>query len=147
MELLIGDLLRHFCHMGELRGIRLGEFGHIGVMFARNDEHMHLGLRIDVLEGVGGFILIHLLAGNLAGDDLAEQTILVAHNAPFIGIENLRYHATPAVNGAVRTAHPPKNEIRRSVPKHARATTTQQDPPRTPAGYCFQARTPRPRPS
>ena len=43
---------------------------------------MYFGFRIDVLECVGGIVLIHFFAWNFSCDDLAEQAILVAHNAP-----------------------------------------------------------------
>ena len=38
---------------------------------------MYFGFRIDVLECVGGIVLIHFFAWNFSCDDLAEQAILV----------------------------------------------------------------------
>ena len=82
MEFLICDVLRNLSHVGKLLRIGRRELGHVRIMLARHHEHMYFGFRIDVPERIGGVVLIHLFAWNLSCDDLAEQTILVAHNAP-----------------------------------------------------------------
>ena len=82
VEFLVGDILRDLSHVGELLGIGRRKLGHVRIMLARHHEHMYFGFRIDVLECVGGIVLIHFFAWNFSCDDLAEQAILVAHDAP-----------------------------------------------------------------
>ena len=82
VEGVIGERLGDLDHMRELRGIGAGQLGDVRVMVLGYDEHMDRRLGADVLEGIGRLVLLDLLAGNLAGDDLAEQAIGLAHHDP-----------------------------------------------------------------
>src|SRR3954468_23196515 len=58
----------------DLRVLRLGFLQSDHVFFG-DDQHVRGRLRIDVLEGEGSLVFVDLLRGDLAGDDLAEQTV------------------------------------------------------------------------
>lgn len=62
----------------------------------RNDQHMHGSLRIDIAESEYLIVLIYLIAGNIPGNDLAEQTIhdqihLPTKDAPCGSIDDLSH--------------------------------------------------------
>lgn len=53
-------------------GLRFLQSGEVAL---GDDEDVRRGLRVDVLEGEGVLVLVNLLGGDLAGDDLAEEAI------------------------------------------------------------------------
>ena len=59
-------------------GLRVA-FEDVAHVLFRHDEHVYRRLRVDVPEGKHVFILVHLVAGNLPGDDLAEDAVHNVH--------------------------------------------------------------------
>ncbi len=87
MELLVGDFLRQLRPYGRAVPDRLGPARRRwpnDACAARSVRAPSLG--INVLERVGGVVLIHLSARNLTCNNLAEQAILASLIALLIGI-------------------------------------------------------------
>src|SRR5439155_3924362 len=55
--------------------VAMAEVGGVGDVLDRHDQHMRRCLGVDVAEGNGPLGAQHDVAGDVAGDDLAEQTI------------------------------------------------------------------------
>src|SRR3954466_551490 len=56
-----------------------GECVHADNVLLRNDEQVSWRLGVDVLKGEDEFIFVDFARGNVAGDDLAEETVRVGH--------------------------------------------------------------------
>src|SRR4051794_25956046 len=52
-----------------------------GDVAARDDEDVRRRLRVDVVEGDGDVVLEHLLRGDLAGHDAAEEATVISGHA------------------------------------------------------------------
>ena len=66
--------------------IVLGERDHVGMMFLGDHQDVHPGLRVDVAEGERGVGLVHDRGRDLAGDDAAEQAVVVHPHDLRVGV-------------------------------------------------------------
>src|SRR5256714_2033565 len=85
----------------------LARFVERGDVRARDDERVRRGLRVDVAEGQRLLVLVNLLRGNLARDDLAKDTVVSCrHNISAADLsegENARRAAPRVRRHFVRT--------------------------------------------
>ena len=69
-----GNLGGHPMQVADQRIVLFAGVSNRGNVFARNDEHMHGSLRIDISEGIALVILIDGLGWNAAINDFAKDT-------------------------------------------------------------------------
>jgi hypothetical protein len=74
-SILFGDLLRHRVQVSQQPLIAGRKMRQRRNMLARNQQHMHRRLRMNVREGYCIVVFIKLLCRNLSRGDLAEQAI------------------------------------------------------------------------
>src|SRR6516164_9954112 len=72
---LAGDLRRNKVAVADNLGIFRGGFLDVDDVLFGNDQNVRRRLRLDVLKSVDAIVFEHLLGRNLAGNDLAEQTV------------------------------------------------------------------------
>lgn len=69
-------LLGQEVHRRQILGVLGLQLVGVGDVRARDDEHVCRHRRVDVAEGVGALALGHLRAGDVAGQDLAEEAVV-----------------------------------------------------------------------
>ena len=70
----LGDLRHHGQHMAEHLG--RDAVAQIVVVLLRDDQGVHGGLGLDVVEREADIVLVHLVRGDLPGDEFAEQAVI-----------------------------------------------------------------------
>ena len=78
--LLVGNARGDPQEMAERSFVSLRSFVEGFHVIARENEHMHGRLRIDVAKGDRALILVDNVCGNLARDDSAKEALLFRHN-------------------------------------------------------------------
>ena len=78
--LLVGDARGDSEQVAERCFISLRSFVQRFHVIARDNEHVHGGLRIDVTKSEAPLILVNAVGGNLARDDPAKEASLFRHN-------------------------------------------------------------------
>ena len=69
---LLGDLADGLKALGHHSGVFRGDLAAGGHMLLGDHQEVGGCLRVDVIEGVDGFVLINLLRGDVPCDELAE---------------------------------------------------------------------------
>src|SRR5215472_5507338 len=85
---LAGDLRRHQVAVANNLGILRHVFLDVDDVLFGNDQNVRRRLGLDVLKSVDAIVFEHLLRRNLAGNDLAEQT--VGHGAMLANMRQSR---------------------------------------------------------
>jgi hypothetical protein len=73
-SLLVSDARRHTQEMAEQRFVPLRSFVERFHVVARDDEHMHGRLRVDVTKSQATLVLVNDVSGNFSRNDLTKET-------------------------------------------------------------------------